>query len=398
VSGRGSGELTLAATCGRGLEEVLAAEIVGLGGVSPHPQRGVVRFRGELDLVYRANVALRSAVRVLLQLASGPAPDREALYRLVAAVAWEDLIAPQSTLAVEAAGPAPGFANIAFAALVAKDAVVDRLRSKRGVRPDVDRRNPDVRVHLHLGPQGADVSLDASGEPLSHRGYRPRGGPAPLAESLAAGILLLAGFDGGAPFLDPLCGTGTLAVEAALIATETAPGIRRSFACERWAIHRPELLAAARQQARARERPARFPLCASDADPRAVTATRRNAGAAGVAATLEVCRRDIRRLPALEPGTVLVTNPPYGHRLGDLQALPSFYRDLGDVLKTRAAGSTAWLLVGAPELVKAVGLRPSRRIVLFNGPIECRLVRYDLYGGSGGRRSPGSGGGGARGA
>ncbi len=375
----------MVATCTRGMEEVLAAELSAAAIAAPAVERGAVSFNGGITELYRVCLRARSAVRLLLELAEGPARSRDELYRLAGSVAWERYTDPDRSLAVDVAGTSPYFKHTGFAGLVVKDAIVDRLRRVMGRRPDVDRTDPDIRVYVHLDPKRATVGLDAVGEPLGHRGYRPRGGPAPLSESLAAGILLTAGYDGTVPFVDPMCGTGTLAIEAALIATRTAPGLRREFACERWSFHDAGRLAAMRREAAGEIRPAPAPVRAFDVDPRAVSATRHNAAAAGVGEVLAVGRRALADLPELDPGTVVVTNPPYGHRLGEAAELGPLYRTLGHVLKHRAVGATAWLLAGERELLKEVGLRPARRIVVFNGPIECRLVRYDLFAGRGRR-------------
>jgi len=377
-----SGAWPLIATCSRGLEEVLRDELAALGHPEAECGRGVVSFSGGLDAVYEANVSLRTGIRVLRRLTEGPAENREALYELAAAVPWEDAFARGRTFAVETAGRGAAFRNTAYASLVVKDAIADRLRARWGTRPDVERRNPDVVVHVHLGGERAGIALDGSGEPLSHRGYRPMGGPAPLSEALAAGVLRLAGYDGSQPLLDPMAGTGTIAIEAALIATRTPPGSRRTFACERWAGHDAALLAEVRRRRLSARRPAPAPIVARDSDPRAVAAARRNAEAAGVRDSVAFAVADARDLELPGRGAVVVTNPPYGERLGEARELAAFYRELGDALKRRGAGGTAWLLVGNPDLVKAVGLRPARRIVLFNGPIECRLLRYDLYPGT----------------
>lgn len=372
----------MVATSSRGLEEVLAAELIVLGGHDVQPGRGMVRFQGSLNLLLRANLELRSAVRVLLPLVSGPAPDRHALYALAFSVAWEEIVGRGQTIAVDVAGLSPVFRDNRFAALVVKDALADRMRARLGWRPDVDRNAADVRVHLHLGASQASIALDSSGEPLSHRGYRPRGGPAPLSESLAAGLLLLAGYSGERPFCDPMCGTGTLAIEAALIATRTAPGLRRSFAMERWGWVDAKMGKLLRRELTERRRPAPEPVLAADADSKAVGATLRNAREAGAATTVQVSCGRLRDMPELGEGTLIVTNPPYGVRLGDPHELHGIYGELGQALKRAAAGCTAWVLAGMPALLAAIRLTPARRLVLFNGPLECRFVRYDLYGGS----------------
>jgi len=266
---------------------------------------------------------------------------------------------------------------------VVKDAVVDGIRRRQGWRPSVDRERPDVGIHLHLSDGVTTLSLDTTGEQLSHRGYRPRGGPAPLAETLAAGILLHAGYDGSQPLLDPLCGTGTFAVEAAFIATRTPPGLRRTFACERWASHDPELFSEVRRAAVREAREAPAPIVATDRDERAVQATKRNLKAAWMDRFVEVRRRDVLDLELpWGSGGIVVANQPYGKRIGDVKRLRNFYKKLGDALKQNAQGATAWLIVGNRELANQIGLKPKRRIPLFNGPIECRLLKYELYAGS----------------
>ena len=372
----------LVATCSRGLEEVLAEELTAVGAEGVREGRGVVRFRGDLEVLYRSVLELRTAMRVLAHLARGPARDRDPLYALTARVRWEEILPPERTFAVEVVGRTPGLRHSGFAAQVVKDAVVDRVRRVRGQRPSVDRRHPDLRIHVHLGVDAADLSLDAAGQPLSYRGYRTRGGPAPLNEATAAGVLMLAGFDGARPVMDPMCGSGTLAVEAALLATRTAPGLERTFACERWPWHRAALMASLRRDLRSRVRPAPHPVLAADLDRAAVRAARRNVEAAGMQQTVQVSRDDVRQLRLPGPGTLLVSNPPYGHRLGESDELRALYRQLGDALKQRATGCTAFLLVGDRELAKEIGLKPSRRIVLYNGPLECRLLRFDLWEGS----------------
>jgi putative N6-adenine-specific DNA methylase len=370
------------ATCSRGLEEVLRAELVALGHGEAASGRGMVSFRGDLGAVYRANLWLRTATRVLRLLSEGPAENREALYELASAVPWEEVVARGQTIMVDAAGTAAAFRNTGFASLVVKDAVVDRLRARLGSRPNVDKKSADIRVHVHLAAPRAGIALDSTGEPLSHRGYRPRGGPAPLSEALAAGVLLLAGYDGTQPLLDPMAGTGTIAIEAALIATRAAPGSRRGFACERWPDHQRASLLQAREAARLQRQPPTAAIVASDSEARAVAAAHRNAREAGVGDAVKVEARDVRELVLPGSDAIIVTNPPYGERLGHPAELAGFYRELGDALKRRASGAIAWLLVGNLELAKSIGLRASRRIVLFNGPIECRLLRFDLYEGS----------------
>jgi putative N6-adenine-specific DNA methylase len=375
---------SLVATCSRGLEMVLADELRAVGADSVAPDRGSVLFAGDLRTVYDVNLRLRTAMRVLVPLVRGEVRSRDDLYQLAASISWGEVIADGQTFAVEVVGRHRSFRNTNFAGQVVKDAAVDRLRDLRGRRPNVDREAPDIRVHLRLVEKGATtLSLDSSGEPLSHRGYRPRGGPAPLAESLAAGILLLAGYDGSEPLLDPMCGTGTFAVEAALIATRTPPGLHREFAFERWAVHDRLAFGEVQHDASHGHREAPQPIVARDRAERAIRATQRNLKAAWMERWVELEQRDA--LDLMLPwgsGGVIVANPPYGKRVGDVEKLFGLYRRFGNSLKKQATGATAWILAGEPRLAKVIGLRPSRRIPLFNGPIECRLLKFEMYEGS----------------
>jgi len=379
----GSVPRRLVATCSRGLEEVLAAELGALGMAEVTAGRGFVGFAGGLREMYAANLKLRTAMRVVVPVAKGPARDRDELYRLGGTAPWHELLAKGQTIGVDVAGRSRAFHNSVFAAQVVKDAVVDAVRSRRGWRPSVDRTAPDIRLHLHLAEDASTLSIDSTGEPLSHRGYRPRGGPAPLAETLAAGVLLLAGYDGTQALLDPMCGTGTFVVEAALIATRTPPGLRRTFAFERWTTHDSaryhEVVTAAERE----RRDAPAAIVGYDCDRRAIRAAGQNLEAAGVSRWVVLERRDALdlELPWSEGG-MIVANPPYGKRMGEVEGLGDFYERFGDRLKHRAQGATAWLLVGNRELANRIGLRPARRIPLFNGPIECRLLGYELYSGS----------------
>jgi putative N6-adenine-specific DNA methylase len=322
-------------------------------------------------------------MRVVVPLARGRVAGRGDLYELASGVAWTELLRRGQTVAVDVAGSNRALPNTAFAAQVVKDAVVDAVRAREGWRPSVDRTDPDLGIHLHLSDGETALGLDSTGEPLSHRGYRPRGGPAPLAETLAAGVLLLAGYDGTEPLLDPLCGSGTFLAEAALLATRTPPGRRRRFAFERWAGHDERAYREVTGDADRKRRDAPAPIVGFDRDRRAVAAAVRNLEAAGVDRWVSVERRDVLglELPWGEGG-LIVANPPYGKRMGDVEDLGAFYERFGDRLKSHARDATAWLLVGNRELANRIGLRASRRIPLFNGPIECRLLKYELYAGS----------------
>lgn len=370
-------ELACVATCSRGLEGVLVKELQGIG-ISGQARPGAVSFVGSWEQVVRANLWLRTAIRVLVEVASGGCESREDLYHLVRGVPWEEFFPPGATLAVHVAGKNPAFGNTHFAALVAKDAIVDRLRELKGFRPSVDVANPDLRVVLHLEPAACGVYLDTSGEPLSHRGYRQKEAEAPLSEGLAAGLLLLAGYDGTQPLWDPMCGSGTIVVEAALLATSTAPGSARRFAFERWPFVNPSYLREAREAARAQRRMAQTSIVGRDISAKALSWARKAAQAAGVAAVVRLERGDVRDLPPVPAGSLIVSNPPYGLRLGEEQELLALYREIGDVAKKKAVGSTLWLLMGNSRLARQLGLKPATKIEVFNGPVRCQFCAYPV--------------------
>ena len=374
----------LTATCARGLERVLTDELRELGAESVAPDRGSVSFAGDLRTVYDVNLRLRTAMRVLVPLARGAVSSRKDLYDLASSVAWDEVLTADQTFAVEVVGKHQSFRKTTFAGQVVKDALVDRLREKLGRRPSVDREQPDLRLHLRLVERGpVTLSLDSSGEPLSHRGYRPRGGPAPLAEALAAGILKLAGYDGSQPLLDPMCGTGTFAVEAALIATNTAPGLHREFAFERWQNHDLQVFEQVQRGASHGRRDAPQPILARDRADRALRATKGNLKAAWMDRWVELEQRDALDLQLpWGSGGIIVANPPYGKRVGEVEKLFGLYSRFGDAMKNQAAGATAYILAGEPRLAKSIGLKPARKIPLFNGPIECRLLEFELYEGT----------------
>ena len=347
-------------------------------------------FAGPLDLVYRANLESRLASRILWRVAIGPYRDEDDLYRLVHAVEWTRHFAPTRTLRVDVAATRSPLRSLEFATLRTKDAVCDRFREKTGVRPSVDKRAPDARVHVHLTETEATVYLDTSGEPLFKRGYRRDTEEAPLRENLAAGLLMLAQWSPGEPFLDPMCGSGTIAVEAALIAADRAPGLSRRFGFQKLAWYDGPAWQRITQAARDRVRaaPAQPTLFASDLAAGAVGKTQAHLAAAKVADFVRVEQADVLTRAAPAPTGVIVTNPPYGVRLAEAASLAAFYPRLGDALKRHFAGWRAHLLTGDLRLAKLIGLRPDRRTPLYNGALDCRLFAFRLVAGS--NRDPGA--------
>lgn len=372
--------LTFFATTAKGVEDILASELTALGMSDVIVERGGVRFSGSMSDCWRANLWLRTASRVLMPVAEFPCAAPEDLYDGVRTVPWHQWLTPDMTMAVDCSLRDSDMTHSGFVALKTKDAVVDAIRDRCGSRPNVDTKDPDLRVNVHLVKNLCTVSLDTSGVSLDKRGYRLERTEAPLRETLAAALVMLTGWDGSVPLVDPMCGSGTILIEAALIAARRAPGLNRGFGFQRWYGFDDApwkgLLDEARQQVLV-ELPAR--LWGGDVDSKALSTSRYNAERAGVAGFMSFSRGDIRDFsPPPGPG-VLICNPPYGERLGDVERLKGLYREIGDMLKQRCNGWTAWILTGNPELAKSVGLKASRRIVLFNGPIECRLLKYEMY-------------------
>ncbi len=378
--------LALFATAPRGLERVLADELRELGAARVHEVRAGVAFNGDLELAYRACLWSHVASRVLLNLARFPVPDGDALYAAVHELPWEEHLDPDGTLAVDATLSGSPITHSHFAALRVKDAVVDRLRERFGRRPSVDRERPSLRLNLVLQKRRGVLSIDLSGSALHRRGYRPPGAPAPLKENLAAGLLRLAGWPGiaahGGALLDPLCGTGTLAVEAALMATGRAPGLGRDyFGFLGWLGHVPALWE--RLQEEARSRPGTRdcpPLFASDHDPEMVALARRSAAAAGVDDAIDFAVRELAEVttPAgVTPGLV-IANPPYGERLGDDTSAARVHAELGRVLRAGFRGWHAAVLSGDKGLTRRLGAEAATHHAVFNGALPCTLTCWEV--------------------
>jgi 23S rRNA (guanine2445-N2)-methyltransferase / 23S rRNA (guanine2069-N7)-methyltransferase len=380
--------LRLFATAPRGLSSLLAEELRTLGCEEIREFPGGVGFRGTLRDAYRVCLWSRVASRVLLQLVRVPAPDADILYQGVRSVAWEDHLSASGSLAVDFNGRNACIAHSHYGALKVKDAVVDQLRGPGGQRPSVVLEQPDIRINVHLRGDEAAVSLDLSGEGLHRRGYRGQGVEAPLKENLAAAILLRAGWPEiareGRPLIEPMCGSGTLPIEAALIAADIAPGLLRAhFGFLRWGQHQAklweDLLAEARERARTgRQRmPAIFGY---DAEPRAIRAAAANVERAGLRGLIHLERRALADCepPGSGRAGLLVANPPYGERLGAAPQLMALYTSLGEILKQRFVGWRAAVLTGNAKLGHHLGLRAKRIHTLYNGAIECRLLRFEI--------------------
>ncbi|HEY1785219.1 MAG TPA: bifunctional 23S rRNA (guanine(2069)-N(7))-methyltransferase RlmK/23S rRNA (guanine(2445)-N(2))-methyltransferase RlmL [Pirellulales bacterium] len=368
-----------------GLEGVLAQELKALGAADVSTGRRMVSFTADQALVYRANLWCRTAVRILKPIAqftvdAAAADPYRSLYAQVQQIDWQTHLRPTGTLAIDPVVHGRLLTNSLYAAQVAKDAIADWFRDRFGERPSVDRVQPDLRINLHVSGDRATIYLDASGQSLHKRGYRRQAGEAPLNEVLAAGILRLTGWNGDAPLVDFLCGSGTLPIEAALIARNVAPGlIRDDFGYRRWLDFDAALEAAVIDEARQAARPAESVaprIFGSDLDPAAIAAARENAVRAGVAADVQFQVANFENFePPATHGTI-VLNPPYDQRLR-VAGVGAFYRRLGNVLARRWQAYDAWVLAGNLEAAGQFGIEPAASYPLFNGPIECRLLRFE---------------------
>jgi len=366
-----------------GLEEVLAAEISKIGGRNIRTMVRSVEFDADERMLYRANLWCRTATRILMPISTFKVMGDKDLYRGVSRIDWLTYLKPGSTLAVDPMVSHSVFNNSQYVAQKTKDAIVDQIRRKTGKRPSVDLKNPDLRINLHIHEDKATLSLDSSGEPLHRRGYRIVGGPAPLNESLAAGIIYLTGWNGASCLIDPMCGSGTFIIEAALMARNIAPGlIRKDFGFLRWHSFSEELFQKEVKLAKKKINPPSGIIMAGfDISKKSIEVARENASRAGIGDDVSFAKMEMANVkPSFESGVVIL-NPPYGERLS-IEDTNSLYAMIGDTLKQRFDGFEAFIFTGNMGAIKKIGLRASLRIKLYNGPIECRLLKYQLYRGS----------------
>ncbi|WP_374667221.1 class I SAM-dependent RNA methyltransferase [Ramlibacter sp.] len=394
-------DLPLFLPCAAGVEPWLAEEVARVGGSGAREvqaARGGVRLAADWAAVMRLNLHSRLAQRVLVQVGHAPYRHEDDVYAAAIAVAWEAWFTPRQSFKIELTAHQSPLKSLNFAALRIKDAVADRFRERGGVRPDVDTQRPDVRVFAHLGAEQLTLYVDTSGEPLFKRGWRADKGDAPLKETLAAAMLAASGWDATVPLYDPCCGSGTIAIEAAQIACGIAPGLLRRFGFERLAGHDAAAWAAIKAQAQAARHAPTAPVFGSDVAHRMVDFAQRNAERAGVAAALQLRGGDaLQRMPPSENPGVLLLNPPYGERIeaagvagrgrggreqAQMAQAGDFFAQLASHWKRHYAGWTAWVLSPDAKLPTRMRLKESRRIPMWNGPIECRLFRFDMVAGS----------------
>lgn len=365
----------------KGLEPVLASELTALGANNIEIGRRVVTFTGDKALMYRANFALRTALRILLPIRHFRARTADDVYDEVKKIDWSEYLSRGSqykTFAVDAVVYSEEFKHSKFVAYKVKDAIVDQCRERTGNRPNISVASPDVRLHIHIAEDRATLSLDSSGESLHRRGYRQDGGAAPLNEVLAAGMIMLTGWDGQRDFIDPMCGSGTLLIEAALIAHNMAPGLfRKEYAFERWDDFDATLFDSIYNDDSA-ERPFTHHIYGYDNDPKAVAMARRNVRAAGMGDSVTIDEADFKDFTAPKKPAIIVTNPPYGERITTPDLIGT-YRMIGERLKHAFTGGEAWVISYRPECFDGIGLKPSEKVQLYNGQLECEFRKYTIF-------------------
>jgi putative N6-adenine-specific DNA methylase len=369
------------ATSPRGLESLLKKELASLEAGNIQCVAGGVAFSGDWQTCYRANLWSRIASRVLWRIAEFDYRNEGDVYAAAKAIDWPEFFAVERKIRVNVTAQKSPLKSLEFATLRVKDAVCDRFRDALGRRPDVDRATPDVRIHVFLEEKKAALYLDTSGEPLFKRGWRAEQGEAPLRENLAAGIVMLTGWQPGEPLLDPMCGGATLLVEAAAMARGRAPGAKRSFGFEKLAAFDSKKWEEIKSEKAKAEAP-EPQLFASDSDAEALKAARRNLAEAGVERWVKLEQSDVLQRAAPAPQGVMVMNPPYGERMGSADELAAFYPKLGDALKKNFAGWRCYIFTADLRLPKLIRLEPSARTPLWNGALECRLYEFEMVAGS----------------
>ena len=371
----------LIATTLFGLENVLAAELESLGAESVQIQNRAVSFAGDTAMMYRANYHLRTALRILKPLHSFPAKNEDEIYGKIKEMEWEKYMDIHDLFAVDTVLLSKQYKHSGFVSQRVKDGIVDRFRDRTGRRPSVDLKNPGLRVNIHLTDTHCSVSLDSSGSSLHKRGYRTQPYKAPLNEVLAAGMILLSDWQPDQAFLNPMCGSGTLCIEAGMIARGLPGGhYRNGFGFQNWKTYDPVLFESIRRERYLVEHD-EFNIIACDIDFPAIRSAQQNLAGSGMLGKIRLQKADFKTWSTEFKEGVIIMNPPYGERLMDAN-LNDLYKSIGDTLKLKYTGFQAWVLSGNPGALKHIGLRPGKKLSLFNGPIQCKYHFYDLYEGS----------------
>lgn len=366
----------------QGLEEVLANELEQLGVRNIALSKRAVTFTGTIKQLYKANIALRSALKIVMPIATFDAKNEHTFYDQVKAIAWEKYMSVSSTFMVETAVKSDYFTHSQYIAYKTKDAIVDRFREKYKDRPSVNLINPNLYIDVRISSEKCVISLNSSGDPLFKRGYRKDTNEAPLNEVLAAGMLLLSEWDGTTDFFDPMCGSGTIVCEAALVATNTAPNLlRNEFGFKTWNDFDPRLFMDVKKELRSVRKQPICKLRGYDIDAGVMEKAAINMEAAGIDDYVILKKRDFFECERFDAPVFIITNPPYDTRLR-VDDIEAFYKKIGDTFKQKFTQATAWIISANEQAVKKIGLKASRRIPLFNGKLECRFLKYEIYEGS----------------
>ena len=373
-------EFELIAKTFQGLENVLAKELTDLGADNIQIGRRMVSFTGNKELMYRANFSLRTAIRILKPIKHFKAESADQVYNAVKAIEWNQYLDNDTSFAVDSVIFSKEFRHSKFVAYKVKDAIVDYFREKTGSRPNISITNPDLQLNIHIAENECTLSLDSSGESLHRRGYRQEAVEAPLNEVLAAGMILMTGWDGECDLIDPMCGSGTIAIEAALIARHIAPGVfRKEYAFEKWQDFDKELFDRIYNDD-SQEREFTHKIYGYDINRNAVDIAIRNVKAAGLSKEIEVAQQDFHQFTQPAEKSIIITNPPYGERISTPDLL-GLYRTIGERLKHQFLDNDAWVLSYREECFDQIGLKPSIKIPLFNGSLECEFRRYQIFSG-----------------
>lgn len=373
-------EFEMVAKTFQGLETVLATELIDLGANNIQIGRRVVSFTGDKEMMYRANFQLHTALKILKPIRHFHAETADDVYNAVKEIDWTEYLTNETTFAVDSVVYSNEFRHSKFVAYKVKDAIVDQFREKTGNRPNIRVTNPDLQLHIHVAEYDCTLSLDSSGESLHRRGYRQESVEAPLNEVLAAGIIMLTGWHGECDFIDPMCGSGTLPIEAALIARGIAPGVyRQEYAFEKWSDFDEELFNKVYNDD-SREKPFEHHIYGYDLNHNAIAIATNNVKAAGLTKEITLQQRDIVNFVQPTEKSILVTNPPYGERISAPDLL-GLYKTIGERLKHQFVDNDAWVLSYREECFDQIGLKPSLRTPLFNGSLECELRKYQIFSG-----------------
>ncbi|SDJ94223.1 putative N6-adenine-specific DNA methylase [Flavobacterium noncentrifugens] len=365
-----------------GFEEILEKELLQLGAQDVTPGIRMVSFIGDKGFMYKANIALRTALKILKPIYHFRVTNEESLYKGISGINWANYMNSNMTFVIDSTVHSDKFNHTEFVSQKTKDAIVDQFRTRTGQRPSVDKDHPDVRINIHIDKDQCSVALDTSGASLHHRGYRTATNIAPINEVLGAGMLLLSGWDGQGDFLDPMCGSGTLLAEAAMIACNIPANInRKEFAFEKWSDWDNQLFDVVTDSLLKKVREFHYTITGYDKAPSAVQKAKDNIKNANLDEYIKIEERDFFDTEKETKGPLhMAFNPPYGERI-DIQ-MERFYATIGDTLKKSYPGTNAWFITANLEALKFVGLKPSRKIKLFNGSLEARLVKYEMYEGS----------------